>query len=158
MPPSSTSCWRGTCTRAASCSRRSPSPTAMPSGSSRKRRNVDRKSESESTSSTRPPTTGRERNERARSLPRARRPPLRRHLSRTGNEIDEHPEDREEEDEDEPSRLRPPAVICATEVVDERPEDHEQDEDEQREEGQRPEDAEEGVVVREHGKLLESVV
>jgi len=49
-------------------------------------------------------------------------------------------------------------VICATEVVDERPEDHEQDEDEQREEGQRPEDAEEWVVVREHGKLLESVV
>ena len=71
----------------------------------------------------------RDRQERTRAgSPRARRPPLRRNLGRTDNEVDEHPEDREEEDDDEPSRLRPPAVIRAAEVVDERPEDHEDDE------------------------------
>ena len=46
------------------------------------------------------------------------------------DEIDEHAEERQEENEHEPESLRPAAVVPAADVVDERPQDHEDHEEE----------------------------
>src|SRR6266511_298011 len=79
---------------------------------------------------------------------------LRLHVRGTRDEVDEHPEDGEEEDEEEPQRLRHAVVVRPAEVVDERPEDHEEHEDEEREEDERPEDAQQRIVIGEHRGLL----
>src|SRR5262249_1145608 len=65
-------------------------------------------------------------------------------------------DDRDEHDEQEPERLGEAVVVATPEVVDEAPDDDEDPQHEQREHQQRPEDAEEWIVVSErHVSLLE---
>jgi hypothetical protein len=58
------------------------------------------------------------------------------------DDIEEHPDERQEENDEEPDGLGQAAVILASEVVEERPNNHEDQEEETRGEDQGPEHAE----------------
>jgi hypothetical protein len=76
---------------------------------------------------------------------------LRLHVRGPSDEIDEHPEEGQEENQDGPAGFGPTAMVSGTEVVDERPKDREDHEEEQREEDQGPKHAEQRVVIGKRG-------
>jgi hypothetical protein len=73
------------------------------------------------------------------------------HVSGPSDEIDEHPEERQEENEDGPGGFGQTAMVSATEVIDERPKNRENHKEEQRGQDQGPKYAEQWVVISEHG-------
>ena len=76
------------------------------------------------------------------------------HLVATGDEVDEHAEERHDDHEDHPQRLGPAAQVVAAEDVGDHPEQHHDPGDPEEPDQHRPEHAEQRIVVTEHGHLL----